>query len=436
MRSTETFLHLKTNVKETPSVKQHFSLLIKPASADCNLRCEYCFYLDHAALYPETRRHRMSDEVLEATVRSYMETDQPAYSFGWQGGEPTLMGVDFFKRAVELQKRYGRPGSIVSNGLQTNGTLIDDAFASHFAEYNYLVGVSLDGPPELHDFYRKNPKGDGSHEAVMRGIETLHRHNVSYNALVLVNSANVEFPERVYDYLKSLGILYHQYIPCVEFDREGNPLPYTISGKQWGRFLKGIFEKWMAGDTRVVSIRDFDAILQHMVNGQYTMCVQGGYCDHYLVVEYNGDVYPCDFFVEKGTRLGNITRDGWKTLRESPRYRSFARCKADWNQNCAKCGFLRYCSGDCLKQRYRNSRDARNLSWLCEGWKDFYGRAIPEFERIAVAYMNERQLDLPPGQRRVYNRPPALSIGWNDPCYCGSGKKYRLCHGTVVSKRG
>ena len=422
-------------MSSTGSTKKHFSLLIKPASADCNLRCSYCFYLDHASMYPETGKHRMSVEVLERMIESYMQTEQQVYSFGWQGGEPTLMGVDFFKTAVELQKRYAQPGAVVSNGLQTNATLIDDDFAAHLAEYNYLVGVSIDGPPDLHDVYRKAVSGKGSHESVINGIDALNRYKVSYNALVLVSSANVEYPERVYDYLKGLGIFYHQYIPCVEFDESGNPLPYTISGKPWGQFLQRNFDRWLAGDTGHVSIRDFDAILHHLVNGGYTMCVQSGYCDHYLVVEYNGDIYPCDFFVERSTRLGNTGRDSWESVRASARYRSFAALKSDWSNTCATCEFLRYCSGDCLKQRYRESRDSRNLSWLCEGWKAFYLRAIPIFSRLAVEYLNKRELELPPPQREVSIRPPALRIGWNDPCFCGSGKKYRLCHGTSVSRR-
>jgi len=377
----------------------------------------------------------MSDVVLEQVIASYMNTPQPAYSFGWQGGEPTLMGLDFFKKAVVLQKKYGKPGAVVSNGLQTNATLIDDDFAAHLAEYNYLVGVSLDGPADLHDVYRRNAAGNGSHEAVMRGIEALNRHKVAYNALVLVSTANVLYPERVYDYLKSLGIYHHQYIPCVEFDEDGKPLPYTITGKQWGTFLNGIFERWIANDTRTVSIRDFDSILHHLVHGAYTMCVQGGYCDHYFVVEYNGDIYPCDFFVEKGTRMGNITRTDWEEFIQSRKRHSFAKLKSQWNEACSHCEYLRFCSGDCLKQRYYGSRDPANLSWLCAGWKDFYTRSVPEFERLAVEYINERQLELPPYQRRHFKKPPPLRIGWNDPCYCGSGKKYKLCHGAAVSTK-
>jgi uncharacterized protein len=269
----------------------------------------------------------------------------------------------------------------------------------------------------------------------MKGVEALDRHKVEYNALILVSTANVEKPEEVYDYLTDLGIYYHQYIPCVEFDDSGAPLPYTISGEQWGEFLVGIYDRWAARDTRRVSIRDFDAILQHLVNGTYSMCVSGGYCANYFVVEYNGDVYPCDFFVEKSKRLGNIMTDSWGRLQSSSRYHAFARQKADWNEKCSSCRYLRFCSGDCLKQRFYGSRDADSLSWLCEGWERFYEHAVPGFEKLALEVLNEQQYSLPPSQRQVYQRLPGIKIGWNDPCYCGSGKKYRLCHGTAVGSK-
>lgn len=423
----------------TPDTKaaqlRPFSLLIKPASADCNLRCDYCFYLDHVSLYPETRTHRMSDEVLEQMIRSYMSTTQPTYSFGWQGGEPTLMKLEFFEKVVKLQKRYGSSGAVVSNGLQTNATLIDDAFAAHLAEYQFLVGASIDGPPELHDVYRKDAAGNGSHERVMKGVEALNRNKVEYNALVLVSSANVEHPETVYRYLTDLGINYHQYIPCVEFDEDGNPLPYTITGDQWGQFLNGIFNVWRERDTRTVSIRDFDAILGVMVNGSYTMCVQSGNCTSYFVVEYNGDIYPCDFFVEKGTKLGNVAHTSWRQAQQSSRYNKFGRQKSEWNHVCAECEYLRYCSGDCLKQRFYGSRDPGQISWLCRGWKRFYQHTLPEFEKLAVAFMNERQATQAQHLRKPITQIQRPKIGWNDPCFCGSGKKYRLCHGKAASRR-
>jgi uncharacterized protein len=406
-----------------------FSLLIKPTSADCNLRCEYCFYLDHCALYPDVKRHRMSDEVVEKMIRSYMSTMQHVYSFGWQGGEPTLMGLEFFKKVVQLQKKYARPGARVANGLQTNGTMIDDEFASFLAENNFLVGVSLDGPDEIHNRYRLNADGRGTHEDVVRGIEALKRNKVEFNILTLVNAANVTRGREVYRYLRDMGIFYHQYIPCVEFDDQGNKMPFAISGDQWGTFLCDIFDEWIQNDKQRVSVRLFDSILNLMVDGVYTTCHHAGNCSQYFVVEYNGDIYPCDFFVKRELKLGNITENSWSEMSSYGKYLQFGSQKNDWNEKCKECEYLNLCSGDCLKHRLYKGGNPRTLSWLCSGWKKFYDHSLPEFRNIAISAIKERQRN---GMYRD-NKPHKLfidkSMGRNDTCFCGSGKKYKKCHG-------
>lgn len=367
-----------------------FSLLVKPSSADCNLECEYCFYLDKKALYPETQRHQMSDEVLSRLISGYMSTPQPVYTFGWQGGEPTLMGRAFFRRITELQERFGRRGALVSNGLQTNGTLLSDELAAHLGLYHFLVGLSIDGTEEIHDTNRKRPSGRGSYRDVMRGLEILRRHSVDFNVLTVVSAANVDRADEVYDHLLSLDVRYHQYIPCVEFDPSGNPLPYTITGKQWGDFLLRIFERWVSGDTERVSVRHFDSILSLLIGGEPGSCVLARSCNQYFVVEWNGDVYPCDFFVEPEKRLGNIVEQRWEELGLSPVYREFAGRKARWSSECARCPFLRFCAGDCPKMRYRFGEDPGSLSWLCEGWKSFYRQTLPEFKRLARTVRRRR----------------------------------------------
>ena len=341
-----------------------FSLLIKPASADCNLRCGYCFYLEKAGLYPESGRHRMPDEVLERLVSSYMSTEQPQYQFGWQGGEPALLGNEFFLRAVSLQKKYGKPGAIAANGLQTNATLIDDELAKTLAGYKFLAGVSLDGPAQIHDRFRKYPDGVGSHSNVLKGIETLKKHRVEFNALTLVNSENVKKGGEVYNYLKSLEIYYHQYIPCVEFDEKGGLMPCSIKGPEWGDFLIGIFGEWIKEDVRKVSVRLFDSILNILVLNRRTSCNMSDNCCQYFLVEYNGDVYPCDFFVEKERKLGNIMKDEWEDLLNSEKYLGFGRQKSLMNKKCPSCDYLNLCMGDCLKHRLRPGAGAKNLSSL------------------------------------------------------------------------
>ena len=403
-----------------------FSLLVKPASADCNLHCTYCFYLDHAELYPETRRHRMSNPVLEAMIASYMATEQPTYSFGWQGGEPTLMGADFFKKVTDYQQKHGRPGAVVANGLQTNATLITDEMAAHLAEYHFLMGVSIDGPPSIHDRYRVTADGRGSHRKVIQGLDHLRRHKVEYNVLVLVSAANVGRPKEVYEYLINLGSLFHQYIPCVEFDSTGKRLPFAIDGGQWGEFLCGIFDEWVKRDTHRVSIRFFDSILTQMVDGHPSVCYMDKDCCQYFVVEYNGDVYPCDFFVEKRLKLGNVTEGSWSDFLESPLYRDFGRRKTQVHPQCRSCAYARYCAGDCPKQRYYGKEDPAQLSFLCQGWMRFYRHALPEFRRLASEIREQRMHST---RQPVPSMAGSKSPGRNDPCYCGSGRKFKHCHG-------
>jgi len=374
-----------------------FSLLIKPASADCNLACTYCFYLPKAGLYPETSRHRMSESTLKRLISTYLATDQSTYSFGWQGGEPTLMGVEFFRNVVEFQSRFGRPGSIVSNGLQTNATMISDELARLMAEYRFLLGVSLDGPEVIHNTYRKNRKGTGSYERVIRGIELLKKHGVEFNVLVAVSAANVAAARRIYNFLLDMGIRYHQYIPIVEFDERGRPLPFSIDGQQWGAFLRELFEVWYP-DAGRVSVRLFDALLTYLVEGSRILCTMGRDCRQYFLVEHNGDVYPCDFFAIPELRLGNLMETEWSALLACPRYEAFGRQKSRWNEACESCPFLELCMGDCLKHRFYAAPGLRpdpgRLSWLCSGWKIFYQSCLPGLQRIARRIQRQRSRQL------------------------------------------
>ncbi|TVQ35346.1 MAG: anaerobic sulfatase maturase [Spirochaetaceae bacterium] len=371
-----------------------YSLLVKPSSADCNIHCSYCFYLEKAALYPGVRRHQMSARVLERTIAAYMATPQPVYSFGWQGGEPTLMGPGFFRSVTDLQQKYGRRGVRVSNGLQTNGILLNDEFARHFADYNFLVGISIDGPEEIHDRHRLTLSGRGTQRQVLRGLELLRKHGVQHNVLTLVSTANVQRAREVYRYLRDdLGISYHQYIPCVEFDQSGLPAPYTITAEQWGRFLLDLFDEWHGGDEDNVSIRHFDSVLTMLVDGYANSCVLSRNCRQYFVVEHNGDVYPCDFFVEDDKRLGNVMRDRLEDMWDSLAFREFGRNKRRWNAACTACPYRVLCAGDCQKMRHAaacgsdgtvgTGSEPSQLSWLCGGWKLFYGRTLPHFESIA-----------------------------------------------------
>lgn len=374
----------------------------------------------------------MSDAVLERMLSTYLATDQPQYSIGWQGGEPTLMGLEFFEKVTDLQKRYGRPGISVANGLQTNTTLINDAWAKHLARYNFLLGVSIDGPPEIHDKYRTFVNGRGAHADVMRGLECLKRNRVEYNVLTLVSQSNVKRPVETYHYLRDeLGVKFHQYIECVEFESDGSLQPFAVTGKEWGDFLCAVYDEWIrCGDTRNISIRLFDSILTLMVDGYANVCAMGQSCQSYLVVEHNGDVYPCDFYVRPDLKLGNIMEDSWETLLDSPAYAKFGARKSQWNEKCAECKYLQYCAGCCPKNRPGKGQDPAQLSWLCDGWIQFFEHALPKLESLADDVRRERQQAMM--QMRRSGRPiPPGKVNRNDPCPCGSGKKYKKCCGAA-----
>jgi len=407
-----------------------FSLLVKPASADCNLRCRYCFYLDRATLYPESARHRMTDAVLERMIQSFLATDQPQYGFGWQGGEPTLMGLDFFKRVTALQQQHGRAGCAVSNGLQTNTTLIDDAWARHLREYHFLVGVSIDGPEALHNRYRVFVDGRGAHADVMRGLDRLKRNGVEFNVLTLVSQANVRHPREVYRYLRDdLGVMYHQYIECVEFASDGTLMPFAIAGAEWGDFLCGIYDEWVSsGDTHRVSVRLFDSILTQMVDHFPNVCAMGRDCRQYLVVEHNGDIYPCDFYVRADLKLGNLMVDDWDAVLAARPYAAFGAHKRAWNAKCDQCQYLEFCAGCCPKNRPREGHPG-SLSILCEGWMQFYRHAMPGLRRLAGEVTAARERERRAMAAQVVATQGQAAPGRNAPCPCGSGLKYKKCCG-------
>jgi uncharacterized protein len=400
-----------------------FSLLIKPASADCNLRCEYCFYIDH--LNQGNSTPRMSEETLELMIKSYMTTNQNNYyTFGWQGGEPTIMGLNFFQKVVEFQMKYAPPGATISNGLQTNGMLITEDWAKFLAEYRFLLGVSLDGPDYLHDQYRKTIGMKPTHKAVLRGIEHLRNNGVEFNILSLINNQTVEKASEIYHYFIDNHFYYHQYIPCVEFSENGTLQPFSITGKQWGLFLIELFKEWIKEDINRTSIRLFDSIVEYLVYGKYNVCHMQEDCRQYFVVEYDGGVYPCDFFVRDDLLLGNLRTHSWKELSESKIYEDFGMQKANWNPECDLCPYLSLCHGDCQKFRFYSPSKNKQLSTLCQGWKIFYTRTLPHFVSIADNYKMKNNIDSPaPFKLR--------KVGRNDSCPCGSGKKFKVCCGKL-----
>jgi uncharacterized protein len=365
----------------------------------------------------------MSNVVLTTMTRKFMALGMPLSSIGWQGGEPTLMGLDFFRLAVSLQKQFAKPGQRIANGLQTNGTLLDDEWGEFLHANKFLVGLSVDGPEEIHNLNRMRANGRGSHAEVMRGMEVLKRHNVEFNVLTLISSANQDRPLETYNYLKSLGVNYHQYIECVEFNEENHFGPLSVEPLKWGIFLCTVFDEWFVTDTRTVSVRLFDSILRKLVDKVESSCNMSSDCRQYFVVEFNGDIFPCDFYVKPELKLGNILDDEFETLVNSPLYSEFGARKRTWNFKCDSCEFLGLCAGCCPKNR--PGQNPKNMSALCEGWKMFFGHTLGRFKQLAEQIAHERTL------ATLHHTAGVSRTGRNTPCPCGSGIKYKNCCGTL-----
>lgn len=374
-------VQLEAPVRAPVAAPRIQSLLIKPASALCNLDCTYCFYLDRAAdPYKEIEQRRMPEETLRRLVDSWMYYSHPNSTFAFQGGEPTLAGLPFFEKLVEFQQRYGRSGQNVSNALQTNGVLLDDRWAEFFHQYNWLIGLSMDGPEELHDRFRVNKGGAGSWRQVIRGMEALQRGKAEFNILCVLSQSNVERPKEIYRFFRGLGIDNIQYIPLSEFDSEGRPLPETITPSQYGRFLVETFDLWWP-ERRTVRIRCFDNLAEGVAGMKPGACTMHKSCDSYVVVEYNGDIYPCDFFVESGWRLGNLMTDSWPEVARRAQRAEFASKKAVPHPACEQCRWKELCHGGCPKFRVGRRGDFGDLDYFCGAYQQMFAHAVEPLRR-------------------------------------------------------
>ncbi len=351
-----------------------FQLLIKPVSADCNARCAYCFYLRVGEEMYAERRHRMADEVLERIVSSYLGLQLPVSVFSWQGGEPTLMGLPFFERVVELQKRYGKGGQQVGNALQTNGFLVDAEWARFLGKYKFVVGLSVDGPREVHERYR----GRSFHK-VMRAARVLREHGTLPSVLCCLTDANVGMGAALYRWFVEQGFDALQFIPVVEKEPvTGELANFSITGEEYGRFLCEVFDEWIKDGVGRVTVRIFEAMLSRAAGTPLPYCPFGERCDSYLVVEHNGDVYPCDFFVRPELKLGNVMDAELPAFFEIPEAKAFAASKASDDDECASCEFLTLCYGGCQKDRLDGKRTS-----LCAGYRLFFEHTAARFAEVA-----------------------------------------------------
>jgi uncharacterized protein len=337
--------------------------------------------------------HRMSEETLECLVKSYLGLRFPMSSFAWQGGEPTLMGLDFYKQAVRLQQQYGVGGQIVSNAFQTNGILLNDAWGEFLTEHKFLCGISLDGPREFHDYYRKDRAGKGTYDRVLAGIECCRRHGVEFNILVLLNNRNVDYPDELFDFFTSKDLLYLQFVPCVEPSPANpkQPAEYSITSEQYGRFLCRFFDRWQDGWTRKLSVRTFDSMLSYLLGQPHTECTFGPQCNDYIVIEHNGDAYCCDFYVTGQTRLGNILETPIEQLASHPVKQAFSSRKTELADKCLACQHLDICRGGCPKDRAMLTGTHMAPCYFCEGYKMFFGHALGPLGVLAKEVQTQHQ---------------------------------------------
>jgi uncharacterized protein len=415
--------------------------MAKPTGSACNLRCGYCFFLKKESLYPGSD-FRMSAQVHEAYIRQLLEFHRtPRVTVAWQGGEPTLMGLDFFRHSIELQKKYQKPGTHIENTFQTNGILLNDEWCRFFRENNFLVGLSMDGPGELHDFYRKDRAGRGTFDRVVRAARLLQKHKVECNILCTVNSKNAGHPLEVYRFFRDeLGFPYIQFIPIVERKDESGFLEgemvteRSVQPGQFGRFLIAIFDEWVRRDVGKMFVLNFDGALAGWLGMAGTLCIFGPTCGLGMALEHNGDLYSCDHFVEPNHRLGNILKTPMIELVVSEQQRKFGREKKDaLPRYCRECAVLSICNGECPKNRFSKTPDGEpGLNYLCAGYKAFFKHADkpmrimaelirakrPASEVMAILARDEGDL-----------KTRFTSAGRNDPCPCGSGVKFKKCHG-------
>ncbi|MGE9291193.1 MAG: anaerobic sulfatase maturase [Puniceicoccales bacterium] len=386
-----------------------FHVMTKPAGAACNLACEYCYYLEKSLLYPESGAPRMSDTTLDRYIRDYIDSQKTReVQFAWQGGEPTLLGLGFFEKVIELQQKY-KGHKVITNALQTNGTFLNADWASFFKEHSFLIGISIDGPEEIHDHYRVDRGGRPTFAKVMRGWEVLQSAGVDVNSLTVVNRLNSQHPEKVYEFLKSIGSTFLQFIPIVErlpddrakdsLDLAGPPeagdpgaripvTPWSVRPRDFGKFLNKIFDRWIRNDVGTIFVQHFDGALAKWTGSPGGQCVFAEECGRAMALEHNGDLYSCDHYVYPSYKLGNIREKGFAEMADSPEQIAFGRAKrTELPTACKKCSFRFACNGDCPKHRFvPTGKGQPGISYLCPGLKAFFSHIDAPMREMANLY--------------------------------------------------
>lgn len=427
-----------------------FHVMTKPSGPLCNIDCKYCFYLEKSKLFPDEKHWRMPDDVLERYIQQYIDAqDLPEVQFAWQGGEPTVLGVSYFEKVVELQAKYAN-GKTIANAFQTNGTLLNDAWGEFLHRNNFLVGLSIDGPQAIHDAYRVDKQGKPTFQKVMRGMEILKKHKVEFNTLTCINRKNATQALDVYRFLRKEGSGHMQFIPIVERRAEGcesNELELVLPGSpmeakvtawsvrpdEFGQFMSTIFDEWVRHDVGKVFVQTFEVSLMAWMGMEPNLCIFQKECGLGLALEHNGDLYSCDHFVYPEHQLGNIMEKTIAEMVSSPQQKQFGKDKLETlPQYCLDCDVRFICNGDCPKHRFTTTPDGEEgLSYLCAGYKAFFHHIDPYMKIMA----KELRAGRPATSIMAYARQQDLAAagqktpGPNDPCICGSSRKYKKCCG-------
>jgi uncharacterized protein len=408
---------------------REFQVFAKPIGSICNLDCRYCYYLKKKHLYPEGESFRMPDNVLEEYIVQHIDAcPDPVISFSWHGGEPSVLGLDYFRKIVALQSKHQPPNQRITNGIQTNGTLIDEDWCRFFAAEGFAVGVSLDGPQELHDLYRVTKDQKPTHKQTVRGYKLLQQHQVLSEILCVVNADNVQYPLQVYRFFKQLKAQYMTFLPLVEPQPEaqGGVSRRTVPPDAFGVFLCTIFDEWMSQDIGRVKVQIFEEAARTAFGQEHTLCIFRKSCGDVPVIEHNGDFYSCDHFVDARHHLGNIQETPLVELLESPTQRAFGQAKLDTLPHyCQVCEVRGMCNGGCPRNRFLRTPDGEaGLNYLCAGYKHFFSHCQPFVAGIAALWRRQT-LEQQMPQARGTGVRTTPKTGRNAPCPCGSGKKYK-----------
>ncbi len=406
--------------------------MVKPVGAICNLDCGYCYYLEKEELYPDSKSHRMADDLLEIYIQQHIEAcPEENVLFSWHGGEPTLLGIDYFQKILEIQKKHRPFGKKILNGIQTNGTLIDEDWCRFLAAEKFHVGLSIDGPSDLHNHYRVTKKAEATHKQVMQAYRLFKKFRIHCDLLCVINERNVRQPATVYRFFKELGTVYLQFLPLVNRQGDHDVQGESVPAKAYGEFLSAIFDEWVHHDIGKITIQNFEEALRPYIGLEHSLCMLRETCGQVVVVEHTGDFYTCDHFVNPANRLGNIRETRLGEMINGRELEKFGDDKRDaLPQYCRDCEVLSSCNGGCPKDRFIQTPDGEDgLNYLCAGYRHFYFHAKPYLEKIAELRKAKQPAAKVMESLRVAEKKPVQPVGRNEPCPCGSGKKYKKCCG-------